>query len=78
MDFGFVVGAVTLVAAWATNQIGFDDWDEVESAVVVAMIASHVGVAFVPLVRDAVIGAPVFALPLVVVNAAGYYLIGYY
>ena len=78
LTVGWVVGAVALLGAFATNQTNFRGLDDTELAVVGGMLVVHVGVALIPLVRDFVTSSEVVAIPVVMLQAAGYYLIAYY
>jgi len=78
VSVGWVLGAIALLGAYATNQVNFEGFDEMELAIVGAMVVVHLGVAFVPVVRDAVQSSQVLGIPVVVLMAAGYYLIAYY
>jgi hypothetical protein len=73
-----VLGLAALGAAFATNQVGPDDWDNTELGVVLLALLLMVAVSVVPIVRELVYGSPLFALPIVIVESAAYYLIAYY
>lgn len=78
ITIGWVLGTIALVAAFATNQVNFNGFNQVEMYVVVGMLSAHFAVAFVPLVRDPITSSQILAVPFVMLMAAGYYLIAYY
>jgi hypothetical protein len=78
VTWAFVFGASALIIAYATNQVNYDDWDELELAVVIFAAGSHLLIALVPLVRDMVVGSDIIGLIALILNGAAYYLVAYY
>ena len=78
VTLGWLLGAVALLGAYLTNQVNFAGFDEQELAIVGGMVVVHFATAFVPIVRDAVQDSQLIGIPIVMLMAAGYYLIAYY
>lgn len=78
VTWSLIFGAGALLIAYATNQVNYDDWDELELGVVAFAFISHLLIALVPLVRDAVVGSDIFGLIALILNGAAYYLVAYY
>ena len=59
ISIAFIVATVLLAAAWATNRAGdgWDDLDEVESAAVGGGVIILLGIAFVPMIQDLILGS---------------------
>jgi hypothetical protein len=49
-----------------------------EGYVPTAMVVLMLAVEFVPALSNALMGSPILAVPIIVVQSAGYYLIAYY
>ena len=80
LTLGFILGALALVAAWVSNRAGdrWDDFDDFESAAIVLGLVSMVGMVFVPVFRELVLGNEVVGIVVVLIHSAAYTVIGYY
>jgi hypothetical protein len=78
LTLDIVLGAAALLIAYSTNQVHYDDWNPEEAVVVGVVVVLHLGVAFIPIIRDLVTTNVYVGLFVTVINAAGYALIAYY
>lgn len=78
ITWAFAITMVTIFAAWISNGItSWDDLNDMESMVVALMVLLNVFIALVPAVQDTVQTFWWVGFTMVLLNAAGFWVLAY-
>ncbi|EMA27361.1 hypothetical protein [Halobiforma nitratireducens] len=78
ITWAFVITMMTILVAWLSNGItSWDDLNDLESMVVVMMVAFNILISLVPAVNETVTQFWWVGVFMVIVNAAGFWVLAY-
>ena len=78
ITWAFAITMATIFVAWVSNGITeFDDLNDLESMVVLLMVILNTLIALVPAVNETVTSFWWVGVPMVVLNAAGFWVLAY-